>query len=177
MQLRSKSILENTVREVVFGLEDSLVSTMGAVTGIAAGTDNKAIVILSGLVILAVEATSMGAGSYLSNKTAGLVETGGKKGGLVLFNSIKAGLIMLFFYILGGLIPLLPYFFISIKNAIPFSIFLTVAALIGVGFWTGRVTKRSGWGAAIEMAVVSLGAAGIGYGIGRLVSFIFHIDS
>jgi VIT1/CCC1 family predicted Fe2+/Mn2+ transporter len=133
-------------------------------------------VILSGLVILAVEATSMGAGSYLSNKTAELVETDGKEKRWVFLNSIKAGLIMLFFYVFGGVIPLMPYFFLTTRAAIPVSIFLTILALVGVGFWTGRVTKRSGWRAAVEMVVVSLGAAAIGYGIGLLASWFFNID-
>lgn len=61
--------LLEAIRELVFGLEDGLVSTMGAVAGIAAGTENGQVVILSGLVIIAVEALSMAAGSYLSNKS------------------------------------------------------------------------------------------------------------
>jgi predicted membrane protein (TIGR00267 family) len=61
--------LLDAIRELVFGLEDGLVSTMGAVAGIAAGTENGGIVVLSGLVIIAVEALSMTAGSYLSNKS------------------------------------------------------------------------------------------------------------
>lgn len=61
--------LFDSIREVVFGLEDGLVSTMGAVAGIAAGTESAHIVVLSGLVIVAVEALSMAAGSYLSNKS------------------------------------------------------------------------------------------------------------
>lgn len=63
------SRLLDAIRELVFGLEDGLVSTMGAVAGIAAGTENGGIVVLSGLVIIAVEALSMTAGSYLSNKS------------------------------------------------------------------------------------------------------------
>ncbi len=61
--------LLDAIRELVFGLEDGLVSTMGAIAGIAAGTGNGGIVVLSGLVIIAVEALSMAAGSYLSNKS------------------------------------------------------------------------------------------------------------
>lgn len=61
--------LLESIRELIFGLEDGLVSTMGAVAGIAAGTENGRIVILSGLVIIAVEALSMAAGSFLSNKS------------------------------------------------------------------------------------------------------------
>lgn len=57
------------VREVVFGLEDGMVSTMGAVTGIAIGAQDHYLVLLSGLVIIAVESISMAVGSYLSNKS------------------------------------------------------------------------------------------------------------
>lgn len=61
--------LFEAIRELVFGLEDGLVSTLGAVAGIAAGTEDGRIVALSGLVLIAVEALSMAAGSYLSNKS------------------------------------------------------------------------------------------------------------
>lgn len=57
------------IREIIFGAEDGMVSTLGAVTGIAAGTADSKIVLLSGLVIIAVESISMGIGSYLSNKS------------------------------------------------------------------------------------------------------------
>ncbi|PIR47436.1 hypothetical protein COV06_03185 [Candidatus Uhrbacteria bacterium CG10_big_fil_rev_8_21_14_0_10_50_16] len=65
--------LRRVVEEVVFGVEDSLVSTLGAITGIAAGTQSTYIVILSGIVLLFAEATSMTAGSYLSSKSEGEV--------------------------------------------------------------------------------------------------------
>jgi VIT1/CCC1 family predicted Fe2+/Mn2+ transporter len=42
---------------------------MGAVTGIAAASQDHFIVVLSGLVIIAVESVSMGVGSYLSTKS------------------------------------------------------------------------------------------------------------
>lgn len=58
-----------TVREVVFGMEDGMVSTLGAITGIAAGVNNQSFVILSGCVIVAVESISMAVGSYLSSKS------------------------------------------------------------------------------------------------------------
>ncbi|MFH2062979.1 MAG: VIT1/CCC1 transporter family protein [bacterium] len=57
------------IRELVFGLEDGIVSTGGAVIGIAAGTGDWQVVILSGLVIVIVEALSMAAGTYLSGKS------------------------------------------------------------------------------------------------------------
>ncbi len=58
------------MRVIIFGLEDSLVSTLGALTGIAAGTANHFFIVLSGVVIIIAEALSMTAGEYLSSKSA-----------------------------------------------------------------------------------------------------------
>lgn len=57
------------LRELVFGLDDGMVSTMGVITGIAAGTGSRLLILLSGLVVILVEALSMAAGSFLSNKS------------------------------------------------------------------------------------------------------------
>lgn len=64
-----QSHLLDSVREIVFGAEDGMVSTLGALTGIAIGTQNHFTVVLSGFVIVAVESISMGVGSYLSAKS------------------------------------------------------------------------------------------------------------
>lgn len=58
------------IREIVFGLEDSLVSTLGTVSGIAVGSGEVEIVLLAGMVLVVVEAVSMAAGSYLSSKSS-----------------------------------------------------------------------------------------------------------
>ena len=57
------------LREIVFGLEDGMVSTLGAVTGIATATGSQFSTLLSGLVVVSVESISMAVGSYLSNKS------------------------------------------------------------------------------------------------------------
>ncbi|MCM8568589.1 VIT1/CCC1 transporter family protein [Gramella jeungdoensis] len=57
------------VREVIFGMEDGMVSTLGAITGIAIGSQDQFTVILSGTVIIAVESVSMAIGSYISNRS------------------------------------------------------------------------------------------------------------
>ncbi len=63
-----------TMRELVFGMEDGMVSTMGAITGIAMGTLNHFTIVLSGFVIVAVESISMAVGSYLSSKSQQSIE-------------------------------------------------------------------------------------------------------
>lgn len=50
-------------------MEDGMVSTLGAITGIAIGSQDHYTVILSGTVIIAVESVSMAIGSYISNRS------------------------------------------------------------------------------------------------------------
>ena len=61
--------ITDVLKEVVFGMEDGMVSTLGSITGIAIASQNHATVVLAGVVIIAVESVSMGIGSYLSNRS------------------------------------------------------------------------------------------------------------
>jgi len=70
----NNSRILNNIREVIFGTEDGIVSTLGALTGIAVATDSQFTVIISGLVIISVESISMGVGSYISSKLVKDVE-------------------------------------------------------------------------------------------------------
>jgi VIT1/CCC1 family predicted Fe2+/Mn2+ transporter len=67
------SAFMNYAREVVFGMEDGMVSTLGALIGIAVSSNSRFMTILSGLVIIAVESVSMGIGSYLSSSSSGAI--------------------------------------------------------------------------------------------------------
>ncbi len=57
----------NNIREIVFGLQDGMVSTLGAITGIAIGSHDQYTVILAGFSIIVVESISMAIGSYTSS--------------------------------------------------------------------------------------------------------------
>ncbi len=70
---RRRFRLTRVLKEVVFGVEDSLVSTLGTITGIAVGTGDARVVILSGVVLLVAESLSMTAGSYLASESEGEV--------------------------------------------------------------------------------------------------------
>lgn len=170
--------ITTSMRELIFGLEDSLVSTLGTITGIAIGTKSTYIVILSGLVLLAAESTSMAAGSYLSNRSANEAEDKLNKSSTKRTRQypIRGSAVMLVSYLLGGLVPLSPYFFLLPKQAIPLSILMTIITLFFVGYWSAFYTGRSHIKSGLEMMIVSLSAAMIGYGIGYWVSAVYHIN-
>jgi predicted membrane protein (TIGR00267 family) len=166
-----KSVVLRSLREIVFGLEDSLVSTLGTVTGIALATSNQEFVVLSGVILVAVEAASMSAGSFLSEESAQDAQrAAGEKVSKTTETSprLAAGMMALF-YVLGGAIPLLPYVLLSMKYATPVSIILTVMVLFCVGAWSGKIGKRSPWRAGAQMVLISFMAALVGWLAGRLM--------
>ena len=65
----SNDVMRTRLRDAVFGTQDGLISTLGALTGIAAGTQDAKVVVIAGFVIVTVESLSMAAGSYLSSKS------------------------------------------------------------------------------------------------------------
>ena len=109
----------------------------------------------------------MAAGTYLSTKSYIEVEEAQHMANQGP-GPAQASFVMGFFYILGGFIPVLSYWIFPLSVAINASIILTAITLFLVGaiksFWTKRSWVRSG----IEMLVVSLAAASIGFAIGRL---------
>ncbi|MEK7665507.1 MAG: VIT1/CCC1 transporter family protein [Patescibacteria group bacterium] len=160
------------LREIIFGFEDSLVSTLGTITGVAVGSGNSDFVILTGSVLVAVEAISMAAGSYLSSKTEEEVEATHRhsRRNESREHPLIAGVIMFFSYLAGGFFPLLPYLFLSVQDALWLSVILTFIFLFVLGAWKTRFTKRSWWKSGSEMVVVCAFAAIIGYWIGRLLA-------
>jgi len=176
---RIKQLMAEYIREIVFGLEDSLVSTLGAIIGIAVGSQSRFVVILSGLVILAAEATSMSAGSYLSSKSATDTEKqlhSSSKEHDHKTNPVLGAIVMGLFYLFGGCIPLLPFFLLDVQTAIVPSVGLTALSLFLVGYWASRFTKRPAIKSGLEMMSVSLAAAIIGYLVGYAVSLYYGVN-
>jgi len=221
--------IQTSIREIVFGMEDSLVSTLGAITGIAAGTGSTFVVVLSGTVLIFAEALSMTAGSYLSSKSAQEVlairrkedvsrlmqgkaskdetlhellhrykfsKSDMKKVEYVLDHEhdlwleelercekrlipslspspLQAAFVMGFFYFVGGVFPLAPYFFLPVGQAIIPSIVITALGLFALGVWKAKVTHSHWMKSGLEMTVISLSAAVMGFFIGSFVSSLF----
>jgi len=53
-------------REIVFGIQDGMVSALGAITGIAVGTQDHFTILLSGLAIISMSSISMAIGTFTS---------------------------------------------------------------------------------------------------------------
>lgn len=127
---RRRKDLSLVIRNFTFGVEDSLVSTVGLLVGIAVADVSRTSIVITGLVLIFVEAFSMAVGSLLSEES---VEEYQQKDRADFKKPIHAALIMFFSYVLAGLIPLSPFFYSASSGAIAVSIGLTLISLFMLG--------------------------------------------
>ncbi len=95
----------------------------------------------------------------------------------VLENPAKAGLYTGTFYIIGALVPLIPYFLmIPVQLSIPLS-FILAAIMLGItGFLIAVSAGLSIKWKMLELICAGLGSAILTYGIGRLASMLLGIE-
>jgi VIT1/CCC1 family predicted Fe2+/Mn2+ transporter len=89
----------------------------------------------------------------------------------ILGNPLKGAFVMFGAFLLGGILPILPYFavktgIISSINAIGIAIVISVLSSFIVGALKARMAKKNLINGGIEMAGLGTGIALVGYGIG-----------
>jgi VIT1/CCC1 family predicted Fe2+/Mn2+ transporter len=96
------------LRTIIFGVIDSLVSTVGLLAGIDVAGAPHATLALTGIIYAFVEAFSMAVGNFLSEES---VEEFVGKIGVTGGNAIGGGAIMFVVFVLAAFIPIFPYLF------------------------------------------------------------------
>lgn len=158
---------EDYFRSVMFGLQDGLVSTTGLVIGMSAGVSDRAIIILASFVAVSVEASSMAAGQYSSEKAVHQMSRKSRHRDDLIIGSI----LMFFSYLIAGLIPILPFLFFPVDTARIISVPAALLSLFGVGFLKGKIVKEESLRSAIEMLVIG----GLATAIGLLVGILLKV--
>ena len=73
-------------------------------------------------------------------------------------------------YVIGGLVPLLPYMFVSTaQNAMLTSVGVTLAALLFFGYIKGRFTGNRPFISAVQTAIIGALASAAAYGMAKAV--------
>lgn len=156
------------LRNFIFGVEDSLVSTVGLLAGVSASGVSGRPLLVTGLVLIIVEGLSMGIGSFLSEETTSEME--GNKPDTKL--AIGGALIMLLSYCLAGLIPLLPYLVFLGSTAVIVSVASSLLGLATLGLCTALYYQRQNpWKHALRMFILG----GLAVSAGMLVGKLFHL--
>lgn len=159
-------INEAYLRSGLFGLQDGIVSTTGVVAGISAGIEDKTVIVMAALVAVMVEASSMAAGQYTSEKAAHELDTEPHHDNLIV-----GAVIMFASYFLAGMVPVIPTIVLSQPLARYVSIGGAFIALFVVGYVKGKIVNHSAVRSATELLVIG----GIATVIGLLVGSIFRV--
>lgn len=154
------------IRNFTFGVEDSLASTVGLLSGVASANVANSTVILTGVILVFTEAMSMGVGSFLSEQSVQEYEHGRD---LPLKRTLPSASIMFFSYLVAGVIPIAPYAFFDT----PFSLYVSIAAavisLMVLGFLNAHLSHTSVSRAVWRMGLLGGSVAVAGVIVGRLL--------
>ena len=217
------------IREIVFGVQDGVLTTAGVLAGLSGAVAVRSQVILAALASTVAGALSMGAGAYLGTHAASAVLRGelervrreseqqpyvvqeslidalGKEGlsreagyrvvkllssspnvlyttaeeklyglaGATFGNAMIDGVLMGVAFLIGALVPLLPFMLIpSVRFGLIAAMATTALVLFAVGYvFEGRFSgERCPALAGLRFLAIALSAATIGYVIGLLIA-------
>jgi len=217
------------LRDVIFGLNDGLVTTIGFVSGVTGAVFQSRVIVLTGIAQVIAGCVAMFIGAYLSNKSQEeffLKEIARERREIKeipdvekqeirdLYNDmgflpnevemivnritsdeklwvrfmmreelgileeemvkpLKAGVIMGSTFLIGGILPLIPYFFTDqIYLALKISVFLSLFAFFSIGAGKSTLTKNHWFKSGMQVTLLGGSAALIGFLIGKGVSLI-----
>jgi VIT1/CCC1 family predicted Fe2+/Mn2+ transporter len=211
------------IREVIFGMQDGLVTTATLGAAVAGATTGSHTVIIAGLAAALGGTFSMAGGAFLGSRAerqvqeaelaneareielhpaeelAELIEIYRLEGfsyeeavsmaenvasdrqrwlatlaekelGLpseIITSPIKDAAAMAGAFAIGGMLPLIPYFFASGGEIIIASVAIAIVALFGMGVAKARVVRRNPIISGLETAVIGTVVAAIGYVLGN----------
>lgn len=158
MDLKFKNV--KYFRNFIFGVEDSLVSTVGLLSGVAVAGIPETTILLTGIILLMVEGLSMAVGSFLTESS---VEEYTHETANLSKKNILSGIVMFFSYFIAGFVPLAPYLVWPVDVALKFSAIFSVLALFGLGAVSARLSNVSIFRDGFRMA--GLGGLAIAVGI------------
>jgi VIT1/CCC1 family predicted Fe2+/Mn2+ transporter len=160
-----KWLHEDYLRSGLFGLQDGLVSTTGVVVGISTGVEQKAIIILAAFVAVTVEASSMAAGQYSSEKAVHQMDKTGKH-----TDSLIVGAVIMFVsYLTAGMIPIIPALLFDQPYAKFLSIIFALIGLFIIGYIKGKIVQQKPLRSAIELFIIGGIATLIGLIVGQIL--------
>lgn len=158
-------IHEDYLRSLMFGLQDGIVSTTGVVVGISTGISDKPIIVLAALVAVMVEASSMAAGQYSSEKAVHQMDKTGKHTDSLLLGA----LIMFIAYLVGGMFSVIPTLLFQQPEAKIIAIMSSFIGLFIIGYLKGHVVEHKPLRSAIELFVIGSVATIIGLVVGTFL--------
>jgi len=154
------------VGSMVLGLNDALVELTGALAGLTFALQNRGLIATAGLITGIAASLSMAASEYLSTKSEGDSR-----------DPLKASIYTGSVYFLTVLFLIFPYFlFVNHYCSLGFTFLNALLAILLFSFYVSVAKDIPFRKRFFEMAIVSMGIAGLSFGIGLLARRFLNID-
>ena len=160
------SSLSQQVHQFVFGIETSLVSTVGILSGIAFGGFSQSQLLLIGIIFIFVQAFLIGAERFVSEQTKSEFILEGKR--LSASSAIPCGLFMFVGYFFAGLIPLVPYLIAPLAEALSLSIMCALLSLVLIGLWNAAISKTRPFESIMKNVLLGIAVVIVGSVVGLI---------
>jgi len=154
------------VRNIIFGVADSLVSTVGLLAGIDVSGTTRSVIILTGIVYAFVEAFSMAIGSFLSEESTEEFEAKTEASDR---RPYVGAMVMFVTFVVAAFIPIAPYLYFSLTTALWLSIAFSIIALFIVGLVIAKISEIGMLKHALKMVLLGGAAILIGVIVGKIV--------
>lgn len=117
----------------------------------------------------------------LSSAPQALTKTAEEKvygiGENLVSNPVIDGLVMGMAFVVGALVPLLPFVLVSSTyTGLIGAVLATAAALFAVGYFEGWLADRTRWLSGIHFLSIALGAALAGFALGKLIARLTGVN-
>ncbi len=187
LQASQRRIRSEDFRHTILGLNDGLVEILGSVGGFYAAFRDPHTVALAASIVGVAGALSMAAGAYASVKSEVEVRAVEKSKMRVLAeitgNSVeeppgespwRAALVVGVFYLLGALIPVLPFWLGARQPGVSFACGFLAAGLMAalLALMSGTPVLRK----MMENALIVAGTVAVTYAMGLLAQWYFGIE-
>ncbi len=154
------------IRNIVFGMSDSLVSTLGLLSGIDVAGASHQNIVATGIIYALVAGFSMAVGSFLSEQSAAEFKAKAEVGE---GKAIMGAVIIFVSFVVASFIPLVPYLIADTNLELGFSIAFSIVTLFAVGIVSAHISKVSILKRAFTMVLLGGAAILIGVFAGKLI--------
>lgn len=177
MLLRPGRLGHESIREVVFGVEDGVVQNLTLIAGMVGGGLSTTVIVFASAINGLAGVLSMSMGTYLSSKAERDVATAGERHPPASETGPRRdAAVMAAAYALGAVVPIIPFALLGRTGALAAAVVLALLALFLLGYGKAMVSHQNRIRSGVEMLTLASLAGLAGFTLGAIARGVFGLD-
>jgi len=167
-----------SIREVVFGVEDGVVQNLTLIAGMVGGGLSNTVIVFAGAINAIAGVLSMSMGTYLSSKAERDVAVAANGTPPEDVGPVRDAVVMAGAYAIGAFVPIVPFAFgfLSRGAALGVAVVLALITLFLLGYGKAVVSHQQRVRSGLEMLLLASAAGLLGFLLGAIARGVFGLD-